>query len=163
SLPGMDAPGVLAHALAEVTVEPVLQPVLERLLGDVVVVTDAAAAESLARSGGRGCTLVTLEGEVFRTDGSLTGGALEGPAVGAGPDAPAAESLARWGGRGCTRVPLGGGVFRPDGSLTGGALGGPAVGALHKKREPAERAEEVASLEGRYNETLTRHYALQKQ
>ncbi|HLT30509.1 MAG TPA: chromosome segregation protein SMC [Myxococcaceae bacterium] len=117
SLPGMDAPGVLAHALAEVTVEPVLQPVLERLLGDVVVVTDAAAAESLARSGGRGCTLVTLEGEVFRTDGSLTGGALEGP----------------------------------------------AVGALHKKRELAELAEEVASLEGRYNETLTRHYALQKQ
>src|SRR5690606_4827644 len=114
--PPTDAPGVLAHALDEVTVEPLLQPVLARLLGDVVVVTDAAAAESLAR-GGAACTLVTLEGEVLRTDGSLTGGALEGP----------------------------------------------AVGALHKKRELAELAEEVAQVETRYNETLTRHYALQKQ
>jgi len=115
-LPLLSHPGVLAHALQEVEVEPALRPMLERLLADVVVVTDAAAADALSRENPR-CTLVTLEGEVFRADGSMTGGMLEGP----------------------------------------------AVGALHKKRELAELATEVARLEERYNETLTRHYALQKQ
>ena len=81
--PDLSRDGVLAHALAEVQVEPALQPVLERLLGDVVVVTDAAAAEAYLREVGPGATLVTLAGEVFRADGSMTGGALEGPAVGA--------------------------------------------------------------------------------
>jgi chromosome segregation protein len=111
-------PGLLAHALQEVAVEPALEPVVRRLLGDVVVVTDVPAAESFSRTeAGRPYTLVTVEGE----------------------------------------------VLRPDGSMTGGALEGAAVGALHKKRELAELATEVARVEERYNEILTRHYALQKQ
>src|SRR5678815_3044648 len=46
---------------------------------------------------------------------------------------------------------------------TGGVLEGPGSGALQKKREIAELAETVAATEARYNEMLTRHYALQKQ
>ncbi len=42
-------------------------------------------------------------------------------------------------------------------------LEGPAVGALQKKREIAELTDEVARLEERYNEIITRHYELQKQ
>ncbi|MCI0670712.1 MAG: chromosome segregation protein SMC, partial [Myxococcaceae bacterium] len=115
--PDLSHEGVLAHALSEVTVEPALEPVVRRLLGDVVIVTDLSAAEAYARAGGARYTLVTLEGD----------------------------------------------VVRPDGSLTGGTLEGAAVGALHKKREVAELALEVARVEERYNEILTRHYSLQKQ
>ncbi len=58
---------------------------------------------------------------------------------------------------------LAGEVLAADGTLTGGVLEGPGSGALQKKREIAELAETVAATEARYNELLTRHYALQKQ
>jgi chromosome segregation protein len=91
--------------------------VVRLLLGDVVIVQDMASARSYASAGGPPCTLVTLEGEVVRADGTLVGGEREGA----------------------------------------------AVGALQKKREIAELAAEVARVEERYNEILTRHYTLQKQ
>ncbi len=116
--PDLGREGVLAAAYGEVTCEEPLRPVVQALLGNVVIVQDLAAARRYAGDGeGAGYTLVTLEGE----------------------------------------------VFRPDGTVTGGTLEGAAVGALQKKREIAELSTEVARVEERYNEILTRHYALQKQ
>ncbi|OJH38305.1 chromosome segregation protein SMC [Cystobacter ferrugineus] len=115
--PDRSHPGVLARALDEVTCEPALQPVVRLLLGDVIIVEDLASARGYAEVTSEACTLVTLEGEVFRADGTITGGEREGA----------------------------------------------AVGALQKKREIAELAIEVARVEERYNEILTRHYTLQKQ
>jgi len=115
--PDFSRPGVLAHALREVTCEEALAPLVQLLLGDVIIVQDVATARAWAESGGPECTLVTQEGEVFRSDGTIVGGEREGA----------------------------------------------AVGALQKKREIAELATEVARVEERYNEILTRHYTLQKQ
>ena len=76
-------PGVVAAAVDEVSAEPGFRPVVEALLGDVLIVEDLASARSVAEAAGPDWTLVTLEGEVLGRDGSLTGGLLEGPAVGA--------------------------------------------------------------------------------
>jgi chromosome segregation protein len=108
--------GVLARAIDEVHTEAEFRPVLELLLGNVLLVEDLDAATRV-RDLAPGFTTVTLAGEVLAADGTLTGGVLEGP----------------------------------------------GSGALQKKREIAELAETVASTEARYNELLTRHYALQKQ
>ncbi|MFL5318097.1 MAG: chromosome segregation protein SMC, partial [Myxococcaceae bacterium] len=62
-----------------------------------------------------------------------------------------------------TYVTVEGEVLRPDGTMTAGTLEGAAVGALHKKREIAELSQDLKETEERYNEILTRHYALQKQ
>lgn len=109
-------PGVVALALNEVGCEEALRPIAELLLSDVVVVENLACASRLAERGWTQ-TLVTLDGD----------------------------------------------VLRPDGAVSGGTLEGAAVGALQKKREIAELGTEVARVEERYNEILTRHYALQKQ
>jgi chromosome segregation protein len=77
-----DHPGVLARALDEIQCEQALWPVVSALLGDVVIVGDLGAAQALGRAGAGHCVLVTLDGEVLRPDGSITGGTLEGPAVG---------------------------------------------------------------------------------
>ncbi len=115
--PELSRPGVVSTALAEVRCEEALTPLLRALLGDVVIVQDLAAAKEYSQSGGAAFTLVTLEGEVVGADGVVTGGTLEGA----------------------------------------------AVGALQKKREIAELNEEVERVEARFNDTLTQHYALQKQ
>ncbi|MBL8955561.1 MAG: chromosome segregation protein SMC [Myxococcaceae bacterium] len=62
-----------------------------------------------------------------------------------------------------TFVTLAGEVIRPGGVATGGVLEGAGVGALHKRREIEALREEVLGIEGRYNEIVTKHYALQKQ
>ncbi|RPH71055.1 MAG: chromosome segregation protein SMC [Myxococcaceae bacterium] len=108
--------GVLGRATDEVHAEPEFRPVLELLLGNVLLVEDLDAATRV-RDLAPGFSAVTLAGEVLAADGTLTGGVLEGP----------------------------------------------GSGALQKKREIAELAETVAATEARYNELLTRHYALQKQ
>ncbi|HEX8819537.1 MAG TPA: chromosome segregation protein SMC [Archangium sp.] len=115
--PDTSRPGVLASAFHEVTCEEALKPVVQLLLGDVVIVDDLVSARAYADAEGNACTLVTLDGE----------------------------------------------VFRPDGTITGGEREGAVVGALQKKREISELAGEVARVEERYNEILTRHYTLQKQ
>ncbi|HEY1088378.1 MAG TPA: chromosome segregation protein SMC, partial [Archangium sp.] len=56
-----------------------------------------------------------------------------------------------------------GDVLRPSGAITGGVMEGPAVGVLQKKREIGDLQGDVARLEERYNELITRHYELQKQ
>jgi chromosome segregation protein len=108
--------GVLGRAIDEVRAEPEFRPVVDLLLGNVLLVEDLDAAARV-RDLAPGFTAVTLAGEVLASDGTLTGGVLEGP----------------------------------------------GSGALQKKREIAELAETVAATEARYNELLTRHYALQKQ
>ena len=115
--PDFSRPGVMAYAPREVTCEDSLRPLVQLLLGDVVIVQDLATARAYSEAGGPACTLVTQDGE----------------------------------------------VFRPDGTIVGGEREGAAVGALQKKREIAELATEVARVEERYNEILTRHYTLQKQ
>jgi chromosome segregation protein len=109
-------PGVLGRATDEVRTEPEFRPVVELLLGNVLLVEDLETAARV-RDLASGFTVVTLAGEVLAADGTLTGGVLEGP----------------------------------------------GSGVLQKKREIAELAETVAATEARYNELLTRHYALQKQ
>jgi chromosome segregation protein len=111
-----DLGGVLGRATDEVHAEPEFRPVVELLLGNVLLVEDLEAAARV-RDAAPGFTAVSLAGEVLAADGTLTGGVLEGP----------------------------------------------GSGALQKKREIAELAETVAATETRYNELLTRHYALQKQ
>lgn len=76
-------PGVLANACEVVSCEEPLRPVAQLLLGDVLIVEDLAAARAYASGEVPSCTLVTLDGEVFRADGTLTGGEREGAAVGA--------------------------------------------------------------------------------
>ncbi len=81
--PDLSRPGVLAAAVSEVRCEEALQPVVDSLLGDVVILQDLASARAYAESGGEAFTLVTLDGEVIRPGGVVTGGMLEGPAIGA--------------------------------------------------------------------------------
>jgi chromosome segregation protein len=110
------AAGVLALALDEVRCEPRFQALAKTLLNGVVIVDTLDTARALAQAH-PAHTFVTVEGD----------------------------------------------VLRPDGSLTGGVLEGPGVGALQKKREVQELSEEVAGLQERYQEALTRHHALQKE
>jgi chromosome segregation protein len=116
AVPPVDVPGVLALALDEVSTEAAFRPALEALLQDVLLVEDLASARGLAEAAPGRWTCVTLEGEILGRDGSVTGGMLEGP----------------------------------------------AVGALQKKREIAELAETLVGIEERFQETVTRGYALQK-
>jgi len=81
--PDTSRPGVLTSAFREVECEEALRPVVQLLLGDVVIVEDLACARAYAEGEGSAFTIVTLEGEVFRPDGTLTGGEREGAAVGA--------------------------------------------------------------------------------
>jgi chromosome segregation protein len=61
-----------------------------------------------------------------------------------------------------TFVTIDGDVLSADGTVTGGVMEGAGSGALQKRREIAVVAADVARLEERYNERITRHYELQK-
>ncbi len=114
--PPAGIPGVLALALEEVRTEAPFGAVVEALLEGVLLVEDLDAARAVAAAAPGSFTCVTVEGEVLGRDGAVTGGVLEGP----------------------------------------------AVGALQKKREIAELAEGLVGLEERFQEAVTRGYALQK-
>ncbi len=77
--------GVLAMAedIVTVTIEDgeMLMPMLRELLRQVAIVDDFETAQRLWLEH-RDTTFVTLSGEVLRSEGSMTGGAMEGPAVG---------------------------------------------------------------------------------
>ncbi|MBX7096902.1 MAG: chromosome segregation protein SMC [Myxococcaceae bacterium] len=108
--------GLLALARDVVlTTEPILSPLVRRLLDGVALAADAATAQALAERNAA-WTFVTPEGD----------------------------------------------LFAPHGAVTGGVLEGATVGALQKKREIEELQNEVAQVEARYNEIVTRHYELQK-
>ncbi len=76
-------PGLLAVALDVVKArEEVLAPVVRSLLSHVAFVPDMATAREAAAQAPT-WTFVTLEGELVRPGGVVTGGLMEGPAVGA--------------------------------------------------------------------------------
>jgi chromosome segregation protein len=81
--PDFSQTGVLAVAAEHARCDERFAPLVRSLLEGVVVVTDLSAARRYADKTGHRFTLVTLEGEVLRPDGAITGGALEGPAIGA--------------------------------------------------------------------------------
>lgn len=83
ALPALDTPDVLAMALSQVQVaDEVVRPLVTQLLSGVALVADAEAARRLTALH-PAYTFVTREGEVARPSGVVTGGVLEGPAVGA--------------------------------------------------------------------------------
>jgi len=82
-LPKPPCPEVLAMALDELQcTQPEFEPVLEHLLGDVALVENLEQALSCQKQFPHHA-FASLDGELVRKDGSLTGGVLEGPAVGA--------------------------------------------------------------------------------
>jgi len=82
-LPKPSCPEVLAMALDELQcTKAAFEPVLEHLLGDVALVENLEQALS-CRERFPHYAFVSLNGELVRPDGSVTGGVLEGPAVGA--------------------------------------------------------------------------------
>ena len=115
-VPPSEVPGFIAVAVEQVSTAPAFRAAVEALLGDVLLVEDLAAARAVAAQAPLSWTCVTLDGEVLGRDGSVTGGVLEGP----------------------------------------------AVGALQKKREIAELGLALLGLEERFQEAVTRGYALQK-
>lgn len=82
-LPALEGPEVRAMALSQVEVkDALLQPLVARLLNGVVVVHDLESARLVAQRA-PGYTFVTMDAEVLRPGGVVTGGVMEGPAVGA--------------------------------------------------------------------------------
>ncbi|MBL8915416.1 MAG: chromosome segregation protein SMC [Archangium sp.] len=79
-LPSIDG-AVMAAGVVQVTDEAV-RPLVQSLLSGVAVVEDLETARRLASAHGAH-TFVTREGEVVRPGGVITGGVMEGPAVGA--------------------------------------------------------------------------------
>jgi chromosome segregation protein len=69
-----DTPGVIGLAADLVEVDPRLQPVVEHTLNRTVVVEDLPAARRAFEAMQGGFQLVTLEGELMRSGGSVTGG-----------------------------------------------------------------------------------------
>lgn len=67
-------PGAVGWAAGLVGCEGRLRPVVEHLLGRVLVARDLGAARTLARTSGYRYRMVTLEGEVIHPGGALTGG-----------------------------------------------------------------------------------------
>lgn len=83
SLPALELAEVIGMALSLVQVsDETLRPVVAQLLAGVAVVHDLESARRLSVSH-PAYTFVTLEGDVVRPGGVLTGGVMEGPAVGA--------------------------------------------------------------------------------
>ncbi|MEW5741235.1 MAG: chromosome segregation protein SMC [Myxococcota bacterium] len=82
-LPALESPDVLAMALSQVQVaDEVVRPLVAQLLSGVALVADADTAKRLTAAH-PAYTFVTRDGEVARPAGVITGGVLEGPAVGA--------------------------------------------------------------------------------
>ncbi len=81
--PDRSHPGVIAPCLEVVRYDPSYEAVVRLLLGGALVVRDLPSALELWQGGGRGCTLVTLDGEVLDPSGVVTGGPLEGEGHGA--------------------------------------------------------------------------------
>ncbi len=72
-LPPPDAPGLIGLAREVVDFDPQLGPIFQTLLGRTIVVRDLATARRI-RSETHRFDIVTLDGQVLRSDGSITGG-----------------------------------------------------------------------------------------
>ncbi|MDB6026272.1 MAG: chromosome segregation protein [Verrucomicrobiales bacterium] len=72
-------------ALSIVEADPSVQPLLERLLGQTVIVPDLAAATIGWRETNGACDFVTQTGELLNRNGVFTGGYLNGAANGKAP------------------------------------------------------------------------------
>ncbi|HEY66544.1 MAG TPA: chromosome segregation protein SMC [Caldilineae bacterium] len=70
-------PGVLGVAADLVEIEPRLRDVVWLLLGRTIVVRDLQAARRVFAEAGHGVQVVTLEGDIVRPGGSVTGGSRE--------------------------------------------------------------------------------------
>ncbi len=82
-MPNLEGEGVVGMALPLVELrQEALKPVIEQMLSGVVVVSDVDAARRWFAAN-PAYTFVTLDGEVVRPGGVVTGGVMEGPAVGA--------------------------------------------------------------------------------
>lgn len=69
--------GVVGIASELVSFEPAYRPILESLLGNVVVTQTLEQANRVARALGYRYRIVTLEGDLVNAGGSMTGGALK--------------------------------------------------------------------------------------
>lgn len=74
----VDGPKVIGPMSKLVRYQAEYAPVVDYLLGDVVVVEDLPAAMAIWSANGHRATLVTLDGDVLEPQGVLTGGSLEG-------------------------------------------------------------------------------------
>jgi len=72
----LSLPGVLGLASELVTTEGLFQPVVEFLLGQVVVVKDLSSARSVAQKGNYQVKIVSLNGELITPGGAISGGTL---------------------------------------------------------------------------------------
>jgi len=68
---------VVGVASSLVTYDPRYQPIFENILGSIIVTKNLASANRLAKSLGYRYRIVTLEGDVVNTGGSMTGGAIK--------------------------------------------------------------------------------------
>lgn len=70
-------PGCLGVASELVTFEPQYQQIIENLLGRTVIAKDLDAGIAIMRAGGQSFRLVTLNGDVMHSGGSITGGSIQ--------------------------------------------------------------------------------------
>jgi len=70
-------PGVVGAALELVTTDPAYDRARRHLLSDVIVVDDLEAGIAVRRAGFERNTIVTLDGDIIRTRGSMSGGSRD--------------------------------------------------------------------------------------
>jgi len=70
-------PGIIGLASQLVRFDPAIRPAVELALNRTIVVEDLSTARRMVDRGG-GATLVTLDGEIVRPSGSVTGGSEKG-------------------------------------------------------------------------------------
>lgn len=75
-------PGVVGHGLELVGMAPELEAVRRHLLARVVVVERLEAGIALRRRGWDDCTIATLDGDLIRPSGAVSGGSVEQREVG---------------------------------------------------------------------------------
>ena len=74
----LSMPGCLGVASELITYDSRYQPIMENLLGRTVVAQDLDSALPIMRAGRYAFRLVTLDGQVMHSGGSMTGGSMRG-------------------------------------------------------------------------------------
>jgi len=73
----LSLPGCIGVASELISYDPSLRPVFENLLGRTVIAKDLDSGIAIMRRGQHAFRLVTLEGDVIHSGGSMTGGSLQ--------------------------------------------------------------------------------------